>query len=56
MTGIEITLILVGIVALAVIVIIFVWEGWISFLRQYLHGIWVQAFRSASVSAGGRWL
>ena len=49
-------LILVGIVALAVVVIIFVWEGWISFLRQYLYGIWVQAFRSASVSVGGRWL
>lgn len=47
---------LVGMVALAVVVILFVWEGWIHFLRSYILGIWKRGLKTASVIAGGYFL
>lgn len=46
-------LLLVGIVALAVVVIIFVWEGWLYFLHRYIYKIMGRAFEEAVLIAGG---
>lgn len=45
--------VLVGIVALAVVVIMFVWEGWIFFLHRYLYRFLGKTFKTAFVISGG---
>lgn len=49
-------LFLVGIVALAVVVIIFVWEGWLYFLHRYIYKILGKTFKEASLIVGGCFL
>ncbi len=46
-------LLLVGIVALAVVVLIFVWEGWLYFLHRYIYRILGRAFKEASAMVAG---
>lgn len=45
--------ILVGIVALAVIVLMFVWEGWLFFLHRYLYRFLGKTFKTAFLIVGG---
>ncbi|MGN0294458.1 MAG: CDP-alcohol phosphatidyltransferase family protein [Lachnospiraceae bacterium] len=45
--------ILVGIVALAVVVIMFVWEGWLFFLHRYLYRFLGKTFKTAFLITGG---
>ncbi|MDD7389053.1 MAG: CDP-alcohol phosphatidyltransferase family protein [Lachnospiraceae bacterium] len=45
--------ILVGIVALAVVVLMFVWEGWLFFLHRYLYRLLGKTFETAFLFGGG---